>query len=62
MKKNNIIEERMTPAQAAQFVEEVKASAVPQIRQFVLKIEREALRYFRYYGPRGRGGGRGDPD
>jgi hypothetical protein len=62
MNKNDIAEDQMTPAQAEQFVEEVKGSAVPQIRQFVLKIQREALRYFRYYGPGGRGGGRGDPE
>jgi len=56
LERNNITKEQMTPAQAEEFVREVKGSTDPMIRNFVLKIEREALKYFMRYGPEGRGG------
>jgi hypothetical protein len=57
LERNTITKEQMTPAQAEEFVQEVKGSVDPRIREFVLKIEREALKYFMRYGPEGRGGG-----
>ena len=56
LERNNITEEQMTPAQAEDFVQEVKGSGDPVIRKFVLKIEREAVKYIMRYGPEGRGG------
>jgi hypothetical protein len=61
LKKNSLTEEQMTAAQAEKFVQEVKNSSVPVIRNFVLKINREVLRYGWRYGPWRRGGG-GDED
>jgi hypothetical protein len=57
LKTNNVTDEQMTPAQAEEFVQNVKGSSDPRIREFVLKIERESLRYILRYGPEGRGGG-----
>jgi len=57
LKKNKITEQQMTPAQAEEFVQEVKTSNVPVIRNFVAKINREVLRYGWRYGPWRRGGG-----
>lgn len=61
LKNNGITEEQMTVAQAEEFVQEVKNSRVPAIRNFVLKINREVLTYGLRYGPWRRGGG-GDED
>lgn len=47
----------MTLAQAEEFVQEVKNSSVPAIRNFVIKINREVLKYGLHYGPWRRGGG-----
>jgi len=60
LKKNNIAEEKMTLAQADEFVQEVKNSANPVIREFVMKINREVLRYGLRWIPWRRGGGGGD--
>ena len=57
LERNQITEEQMTLAQAEEFVQEVKNSAVPAIRNFVAKINREVLRYGWRYGPWRRGGG-----
>ena len=63
LNRNKITSEQMTPDQARELIEEVKASSEPRIRGLVLKIQREVLRYIRVYGPRGiRGGRGGDPD
>jgi hypothetical protein len=61
LKKNNITEAQMTVEQAKEFVQKVKNSNVPAIRQFVIKINREVLRYNRFFSPWRRGGG-GDED
>ena len=52
LEKNKITEQQMTPALAKDFVQEVLGSGDPRIRGLVLKIERDALRYMRVYGPR----------
>jgi hypothetical protein len=57
LKKNNITDEQMTPAQAGEFVQEVIGSSDPVIRGFVIKIRQEVWRYIRRYGPWRRGGG-----
>jgi DNA-binding phage protein len=58
LEKNHITEEQMTLAQAGEFVQEVKNSSMPAIRNFVIKINREVLKYGFRYGPwRRRGGG-----
>jgi hypothetical protein len=61
LKKNEIAEEQMTPAQALEFVQEVLDSSDPRIREFVRKIRWGAMRYDLRYGPGRRGGG-GDED
>jgi hypothetical protein len=60
LKKNNITEEQMKLAQAEELVQEVKSSTNPVIREFVMKINREVLRYGLRWGPWRRGGGGGD--
>jgi hypothetical protein len=60
LKKNKITAEQMTPAQAEEFIAEVKLPRVPMIRNFVLKINREVLKYGLRYGPWRRGGGGDD--
>jgi hypothetical protein len=50
----------MTLAQAGELVQEVKSSTNPVIREFVMKINREVLRYGLRWGPWRRGGGGGD--
>jgi hypothetical protein len=60
LKKNNITKEQMTLAQAEELVQEVKSSTKPVIREFVMKINREVLRYGLRWGPWRRGGGGGD--
>lgn len=57
LKTNGITEEQMTLAQAGEFLHEVKISSVPAIRNFVIKINKEVIRYNMFYGPEGRGGG-----
>lgn len=57
LKKNGITEQQMTLSQAEEFLHEVKISSVPAIRNFVVKINREVIRYNMLYGPEGRGGG-----
>jgi hypothetical protein len=49
--KNNISSEQVTPAQAREIVEEVLGSSDPRIRELKMEIVREAMRYFRVYGP-----------
>jgi hypothetical protein len=56
LKKNNITEEQMTLPPAEDFLQEVKTSSVPAIRNFVIRINREVLRYGLRYGPWRRGG------
>lgn len=50
----------MTLAQSEEFVQEVETSTNPVIREFVMKINREVLRYGLRWGPWRRGGGGGD--
>jgi hypothetical protein len=55
--RNEIAEEQMTPAQASEFVQEVRDSKDPIISNFVRKIRWEAMRYGLRYGPGRRGSG-----
>jgi phytoene/squalene synthetase len=60
LERNNIPSEkteRLTPAQAEEFLDEVFYSSDPRIRSFNMRIWREAFRYWRRSGgARGRGG------
>ena len=59
LERNNIaIDEtdQLTPAQAEEFVDEVFHSSDPRIRNFNMRIWREAFRYWRRSGGRGAGG------
>jgi hypothetical protein len=57
LQRNGISEQQMTPTQAQEFIDEVRASTDPRIRGFNLRIIRERLRYIEVYGP----GRSGDP-
>lgn len=45
--------EDVTPEQAKKFVDEIRASSDPRIRNFNMKIFRQQFRYFLRRGPRG---------
>jgi hypothetical protein len=60
LKRNNIPidqTERLTPAQAEEFLDEIYLSVDPRIRNFNKKIRLQAFRYWMRYGPGRRGGG-----
>jgi hypothetical protein len=54
MLDGNISEETMTPSQAQTFVDSIKRSDDPRIRDFNMKIWRRELFYLIRYGARGR--------
>ena len=56
LKRKGITEEEMTPAHAREFVGEVLSSSDPRIKKFRTKIQQQARRYMRVYGPKLRGG------
>ena len=54
LERNNVQPEAMTPAQAQSFVDQIKRSSDPRIKDFNLRIFRREFRYLLRYGPRTR--------
>jgi hypothetical protein len=54
MERNNIRPEHLTPDQARSFLQELKQSTDPRVRDFNLRIFRQEFQYWLRRGPRGR--------